>query len=87
MDLFYAGYCPDFLNINGQKALIELFGCYWHGCSLCGFKSHGNRREEDRQRLAIYSHLSFRTLVVWEHELSNETQLLETVRRFNYGTL
>jgi len=25
-----AGKCPDFLNVNGQKKLIEVFGDYWH---------------------------------------------------------
>ena len=25
-----SGKCPDFININGEKKIIELFGDYWH---------------------------------------------------------
>lgn len=54
-----AGKNPDFININGRKLIIELFGDYWH------------KGEDPSDRAAIFEPYGFRTLVIWEHELKD----------------
>ena len=53
------GKCPDFININGQKKLIELFGDYWR------------RNDDEGNRVFQFKLFGFDTLVVWEHELKD----------------
>lgn len=51
------GKCPDFVNCNGQKKIIELFGDYWH------------RGQNPEDRAEVFRPFGFDTLVIWEHEL------------------
>lgn len=53
------GKCPDFVNCNGQKKIIEMFGDYWH------------KGEKESDRAACFSPYGYATLVVWEKELKN----------------
>jgi very-short-patch-repair endonuclease len=53
------GYNPDFINVNGKKLIIEMWGDYWH---------HG---EDPADRAKVFEPYGFRTLVIWEHELKN----------------
>ena len=66
-----AGKCPDFINVNGQKKIIELFGDYWH------------RDQDSKDRADIFKPFGFETLVIWEKELKN----IKTLRRaiFNFA--
>jgi very-short-patch-repair endonuclease len=44
---FYDFYLPD------QKVLIEVDGCFWHGCSECGFKRIDTNNDEPKNQLAV----------------------------------
>jgi len=70
-EFILAGKCPDFVNINGQKKLIELYGDYWH------------QGETGEDRKALFRKYGYQTLIVWEHELGNEKTLRNKVLRFN----
>lgn len=72
-DVILAGYMPDFINVNGKKQIIELYGCYWHGCKECGHND-AKIRAYDKKRLAKIRNLGWKSFVVWEHDL-NGTQL------------
>jgi len=65
------GKCPDFVNVNGQKKLIELFGDYWH------------KEDEVESRINYFSQFGFNTLIIWESELSNTELLSEKILLFN----
>ena len=65
-----AGKNPDFVNINGKKKIIEVFGNYWH------------KEEEVAERVGLFAGYGFETLVVWGNELRDEDVLLERLRRF-----
>jgi hypothetical protein len=54
---FLGGKNPDFMNVNGQKKLIELYGDYWH------------KKGSERIRIDHFKQYGFNTLVIWEHEL------------------
>jgi hypothetical protein len=64
------GKCPDFVNCNGQKKIIELFGDYWH------------RGEDPRDRELVFAPFGYKTLVVWEKELRDEAKLMSKLQEF-----
>ena len=72
------GFNPDFININGQKKIIEMFGDYWH-----------NRTDtitRDKIRLKTYKEYGYKTLIIWEHELKNNLKkLILKLKEFNNG--
>lgn len=75
------GFNPDFINTNGQKKIIELYGCYWHRCKICGFGTE--IRPKDIGRLKEYSKLGYLTLIIWEHELRKVDRLSKKLIKFN----
>lgn len=70
--------CPDFININGQKKIIEMFGDYWHGEERTG----RTKVQEKNQRIKHFAKYGFKTLIVWESELKNILQLKEKLIKF-----
>jgi hypothetical protein len=69
---------PDFININGKKQIVELFGDYWHSKEVTG------REEADdiSLREEIYSGYGYKTLVIWERELKSQEKVLERIAEF-----
>jgi very-short-patch-repair endonuclease len=68
------GKVPDFVNVNGHKVLVELFGTYWHGPKRTG---QSNQMAE-RSRKTLFKKWGFDTVVVWEHELKNNPESVVT---------
>lgn len=66
--LIIDGLCPDFVNTNGRKQLIEIFGTYWH---------EEGEEEERKRRFVRYG---FDTIVIWEPELADEQLVLKKVQ-------
>jgi hypothetical protein len=64
------GKCPDWINVNGKKQIIELFGRFWHP------------PEDEEKRKVYFSKYGYEVLVVWEFELSNFERLFEKIRGF-----
>jgi len=48
---------PDFVNVNGQKKLIELYGTHWHDIG------------DDDERIEYFRGFGYKTLVIWDDEL------------------
>jgi len=69
--LIVGGYCPDFMNVNGKKKLIELWGDYWH------------RNHNTQNRIAHFKKFGFDTLIIWEHELKDFNHLSQKIVAFN----
>lgn len=67
------GKCPDFINVNGQKKIIELFGDYWH------------RGQDPKDRADIFAPFGYKTLVVWERELKDLDKLKNKLINFKEG--
>lgn len=70
-EFILGGRCPDYLNVNGQKKLIELYGDFWH------------KGEDGIERIEYFKSFGFETLIVWEHELKNSDLLISKINRFN----
>ena len=63
------GRCPDFINVNGCKLVIEMLGVYWHPLFDGAIKQNH------------YKQYGFSCLSVWEDELDNERVVVRKVRR------
>lgn len=73
------GKCPDFVNINGKKQVIEIFGRYWHDI----FTNPHVRLE--RTEIAThyrYSEYGFDCLVIWDEELKKPSKLRKKLEAF-----
>ena len=81
-------HTPDFVNVDGQKKIIELNGCAWHMCDKCGKKHPCNKskesiRERDGRNIINAEKLGYSVLVVWEHELKDKEKLAKKIAEFN----
>ncbi len=65
------GRCPDFINIDGKKQVIEVFGNYWHDIFDVG------------RKVEHYRKYGFKTLVIWEEELKNHEKVLAKIKSFS----
>lgn len=61
------GKAPDFVNVNGRKAVIELFGDYWHGPKITG----RTKKQEEQRRIKTFSRWGYETVIIWERELKD----------------
>ena len=61
------GRIPDFVNINGKKQVIELFGDYWHGKKRTG----KSKEIAEKEKKDHYAKLGFDCLIIWEYELKD----------------
>lgn len=66
-----SGKCPDFININGKKKIIEFFGNYWH------------QNESGEERKGFFKEFGFETLIIWQNELKNMDMLSKKIIDFN----
>ena len=64
-DFVLGGKCPDFVNVNGKKKIVELFGNYWH------------KQGSENSRINHFKKYGFDTLIIWEDELNNDTEKLK----------
>jgi hypothetical protein len=79
------GLCPDFINVNGKKKIIELFGHFWHEGKIIskgGVLEH--RTEAGKKK--VYGEIGYDTLVIWDDELDNESKVIEKINRFLFDT-
>lgn len=69
---------PDFVNVNGQKQVIELFGDYWHDDKRRKIPWHYT----EWGKKAVYSQLGYDCLVIWQHELKDENKVVKKIEEF-----
>lgn len=60
----------SFINVNGLKLIIEVFGNYWH------------QGEDAQGRIDIFSKFGYRTLVIWETELKDIVSIVRRIGAF-----
>lgn len=68
------GFCPDFIDNDGSKRVIEVFGDYWHNLPEI--------MKRDEKRLKAYKNYGFETLIIWEHELKDINVVIQKVKEF-----
>ena len=72
--VWFGGKNPDFININGQKKLIEVYGNYWH------------KGENPQGRIDHFKQYGFDTLVLWEKEILDTNYILKVATFLKGGT-
>jgi very-short-patch-repair endonuclease len=75
--LIIAGKCPDFVHTS-RPLLIELFGDYWHGQAVTGIPE----AQHEQERIKLFESQGYKTLVIWEHELTDTPKLLVKLANF-----
>jgi endogenous inhibitor of DNA gyrase (YacG/DUF329 family) len=70
---------PDFINVKGQKKIIELFGNFWHGEKRTG----RTKIEEEQQRTVLFDRCGYKPLVIWGKELKDIGKLKYRLELFN----
>lgn len=62
------GINPDFINCDGEKIAVEIFGDYWHDSKkIKGLR--WSRTEEGRKK--ILAKYGWKCIIIWEKELKN----------------
>ena len=64
---------PDFVNVNGKKKLIEVFGNYWH------------QSQDPTRLITYYSGFGWDCLVIWENELKDLNCIRKKIKTFLYN--
>ena len=66
------GKNPDFLNIDGQKKLIEVFGEFWH------------KEGSEQARIDFFRQYGFDTLVLWHKDIMSKgkEEIADAIRVF-----
>ena len=77
--MILGGKVPDFVNVNGQKKVIELFGEYWHTVRA------DNYTKTEKGRIEYFKKLGWDTLIIWERELKDIGTLKQKILKFNGG--
>ena len=72
------GYSPDFINVDGRKQIIEVFGDYWHN------RAHIPWHQTELGRIMAYNSLGFDCLILWEHDINSksEEELVDEIKAF-----
>lgn len=71
---------PDFVNIDGKKEIIEVFGEYFHGRMKGRRETLYSATEEGRKE--IFARYGYRTLVIWQSELKDMEQVIKKIADF-----
>lgn len=66
-----AGKVPDFVNVNGKKQVIELYGDYWH------------KGENPQGRIDLFNKYGFNCLVIWEHSLADKETVMNEIKEWS----
>ena len=59
-EVIIGGKNPDFININGQKKVIEFYGDRWH------------QGDNPQDRIDIFSYYGFDCLIIWQSEFKKK---------------
>ena len=75
-DFIIGGQNPDFVNVNGQKKIIEFFGDYWHTVRARKFK------DTEQGRVELFRTYGFDTLIIWGRELKDIDTVKNKIKVF-----
>lgn len=71
------GFNPDFINTNGEKHIIEVFGRVWHDTLVRDWS------RTELGRIMTYNSYGYRTLVIWDDEMNNEDAIAKRIINFD----
>ncbi len=71
---------PDFININGEKSVIEVFGDAFHRPEVA-WKPIGYRSTE-KGRTEAYEELGYKCLIIWESDFKKPDAVVNKLSSF-----
>jgi len=76
------GKCPDFINNNGAKRIIEVFGDVYHNPDKSFIEISYQRTEQGRKEL--FAKYGFETLILWDSRINqmSDSEIAEAIREF-----
>ena len=83
--LIIDGLNPDFINIDGKKQIIELFGHGFHDSRHKLKKGKIPLRQTEEGRKDAFRQFGFDTLIIWDTELKHKEAVIEKVAAFLKG--
>ena len=79
---FTVGYKnPDFVNVNGQKKVIEFNGLYWH--LQQNKPKNWTKQQEEARMNKIYSKYGFKCLHIWGDEIKDLEEVKNKIIEYN----
>lgn len=76
------GRIPDFINCNGEKQVIEVFGDYWHSPL---WNPNLSSDKTEYATLEHYAKYGFDCLIIWEDELAHPRKVVKKIKAFARG--
>lgn len=73
------GLNPDFVNINGKKHIIEVFGRIWHETLL----KESDWKRSELGRIMIFNSYGYKTLIIWDDELRDKGLVINRIKQFD----
>lgn len=73
-----------------RKVAIEVDGCYWHGCDVCGFEGKKSARISDKRKDTYLSNKGWKVIRIKEHEINRSVEacadkIVALLRGDNHG--
>ncbi len=65
---FLVRYAVDFY-LPDENLVIEVNGCYWHRCQVCGYDDPRCARQREYERIQVLESHGYQVVVFWEHDL------------------
>jgi G:T-mismatch repair DNA endonuclease (very short patch repair protein) len=66
------------------RTIIELQGCFWHGCLICNRQlTHAQKiaQIKDARRFAYFRNRGFDVIAIWECEVGREPERVRAILR------
>lgn len=86
LEVVLAGMIPDYVNVNGKKQVIELFGELYHDPNVA---KRANRKVKWNKtlegRLQSYKNIGWDCLIIWGLELKHPAQVKQKIAEFVNG--
>jgi len=71
------GKIPDFINTDGKKEVVEIFGHLWHS-PLWNYKFKGAIKNKGyNETIKHYKKQGYNCIIIWDYELDNENLVLQ----------
>lgn len=80
-DFIIDGLNPDFVNVNGQKKLVEVFGAAYHDPKKAFKKVPYRSTYQGRKR--VFARFGYKTLIIWDYEMKDTAKVERKIRRFH----
>jgi len=71
---------PDFVN-EDKKQIIEVLGCFWHGCKKC--YPDAVKLAAVKAKVKLFKDSGYSILCIWEHELENLDKVTSRIQKFS----